>query len=695
MKKKEKKQAAKKDSKQGKKKVISLTGFTRTIGFKLRVIPLILIISAMSVVAVVSITQTRTEMASLVEENAVIQAQHIRDQVQSNNEFNSYMEENIKETIKGAAEDVINYKGKISNKVIADITENLDNMNVKEINVIDATGTVIYTSQKTNIGYVHDKDSKVWKVINGETDFLVEDIKQNTTSKDYYQYGYMGNGRMFVQVGVLANDFQASVEKTKVQKVVEDVAKEYGLVYVEYVDSNLKITGHSVPGLVGTTSSNSSVKQAISTKVNFKRMTEYKGQEIYEVTVPITTSSGTEVVQVASTLDKVNKVVNNMRTKVIIIEAITFILTSLIMMWLSSSVIKPLHRLSETACDVANGDLTKEIKIKVYKKDIIGKLADSFIIMKDSLKGSIKAIQGGASESSSMSEGLNTNSKQMAMTATEVTNAIQEVAKGAEQQANDLVQVSEDVVKLSEELDNIHSKVSGVKESNSFTENKASIGEKQVNSLLKSIEGLKQALTNQAKNIDSLNVRVKEVNNITNVISDISNQTNLLALNAAIEAARAGEAGRGFAVVSEQVRKLADQTKNATEDAKKQISTIIEEAKDVLETSNSITKMVDQQSNTATNTGSAFNDMLEALSKVGPMIDETYLSLQKVINAKDDIVTSVDSITAVAEEISASAEEISASSEEMLASTEEVAESSEKMEDIAKGLYNETNKFSI
>ena len=60
-----------------------------------------------------------------------------------------------------------------------------------------------------------------------------------------------------------------------------------------------------------------------------------------------------------------------------------------------------------------------------------------------------------------------------------------------------------------------------------------------------------------AKLLDNL----KEIGNIVEVIEQIADQTNLLALNASIEAARAGEAGRGFAVVSEEIRKLADNTK--------------------------------------------------------------------------------------------------------------------------------------
>lgn len=200
------------------------------------------------------------------------------------------------------------------------------------------------------------------------------------------------------------------------------------------------------------------------------------------------------------------------------------------------------------------------------------------------------------------------------------------------------------------------------------------------------------------KMINDLETSSKQIEKIINVINDIADQTNMLALNAAIEAAGAGEAGKGFAVVANEVKELAKQTSEATDEISQQIETmqtnmsgvvravedITEVIKEITIITNTIAAAVTQQSST---TGEILSAVVNASTKVNKISKE----FEDVTANSKSMVNSLSEASKGVNQIARSAQELSIASNEAAKNIDHL---SVKVEDVAKAA-NEISQGSI
>lgn len=396
--------------------------------------------------------------------------------------------------------------------------------------------------------------------------------------------------------------------------------------------------------------------------------------------------------QTNSQAEKVTDAATTLKTVLIIFSVIAIILTIVIGLFNAQKISKGIIVVVERLEAIAKGDLRGESLI-THSKDELGRLATASNTMVANLKILMSSVAGTSNQVAASSEQFTASAEQSSTTAEQVTKSIQDIAYDSEIASQRVMDSALSMEEMSIKVQKIAESSAEVSRESQNTMNQANEGNTLVQQAVNQMNSIQTSVGTTSQLITNLGERSKEIGQIIEAITGIADQTNLLALNAAIEAARAGEHGRGFAVVADEVRKLAEQSRNSAEQITILINHIQNDTNEAVESMTQGTKEVEEGTIVITEAGQAFGRILESINLVSEKIVEVSSSAKQISGTAQQVNASINSLAEISKKSSSNAQNVATASEEQLATMHEIATSAASLNRLSAELQDELNKF--
>lgn len=367
----------------------------------------------------------------------------------------------------------------------------------------------------------------------------------------------------------------------------------------------------------------------------------------------------------------------------IVIVVLAIIIVILAALFIGKRISEPIVHLTKAINRIKDFDLTKDKDSKYTKilsdKTEIGTIARAIDSLRENLYSITVSLKSASNEIHHQSGNVKISLDENINSIIGVTTTIGEISEAIENEANDSQEGIEKLDILSIEIAKATQAVEGLHVNSKDTANDSMEGIKQIDNLSMNITNNSKAQKKVVDNISLLAEKSNSIGSISQTISDIASQTNLLALNASIEAARAGDLGKGFSVVADEIKKLAEQTAQATN----VIANLITEIQaEVHNTKNNI-DIVDASTQDCMKSMEVTHTVFQ---NINSSIEDMTQRVSTLSNAIKEINTNKDKVVITFTDISSASEEISASTEEILNSIDNQKESTVVIGDLVKSL---------
>jgi len=343
------------------------------------------------------------------------------------------------------------------------------------------------------------------------------------------------------------------------------------------------------------------------------------------------------------------------------------------------AIFKPVSEVALATEKISNGDLT--VRVETKSRDEIGRLAQSVNTMTSHMGVMMQEIISGVGTLADASGQLTLVSETVAEVARDNQARSNSVASAAEEMSQNMRSVAAATEQATVNI----STVAAASEEMSATIDEISKSTGRAREITAQAVSVAEATS---LDVDRLGTMASEISSVTQTITAISSQTNLLALNATIEAARAGEAGRGFAVVANEIKELANQTADATDEIRSKISGIQGATDQTVGRIGEISKVITDIDTIVATIAAAVEEQSITTRDIAQNIGQASQGL-------DEVNHNVTQTSSVAGEITSQISEVSGSASNMSRNGETVREHAEELRALSEQLKGLVQMFRI
>ncbi|WP_232701561.1 methyl-accepting chemotaxis protein [Halobacterium wangiae] len=342
----------------------------------------------------------------------------------------------------------------------------------------------------------------------------------------------------------------------------------------------------------------------------------------------------------------------------------------------------------------ADGDLTVRLDESV-EQDAMADVAASFNEMAAAMEETVAGVVSFADEVAGASDEVSARVESVEHVGQDVASSVDRISDRTAEQRDELESVAVKTDDMSATIEEVAASADEVAETSRTTADLGDDGRDAAADAVDELRDIEAETERTAAAVRELESQMADIESIVDVITDIAEQTNILALNASIEAARAGEAGDGFAVVAEEVKQLAEETKQSAGDIEALVTDVREQTDESVSAMGSIRERVGDGVETVEETHDTLETIVESVEEADTGVQEITRAMDEQASSVADVAGAVDDVVTLGEETAGAAENAADAAEEQANTLAEVTEQARSLSDRAEALRDRVDSFEV